>query len=457
MLKNVFAQLKKINDKGSFTRNVSITSTWNILGILTQFILSPIITRLYTPAQYGGFALYNTIIINVVLISSLRYSEAIVITDSPEKRNNVVSLAFILAAITTSLSALAVFLFQTPIQELIGSTWPFHYIYIIPVAILLGAALEILVTLNVWRRKFFGNGLAGFLTNGLSRSFTILYALAFEARVMGLVSGDLVGKVVGITSILASFRRLKQGVVSFYKSVTFNGMRVVAKQYRHFPLYTLPTNLLILFSGHLPIYFFQIKFTSGVVGAYALSSSLLEMINRLIPYSLAGVFFPKAMDLKNVSDEHLMEKLYKLYRAVFLLSIGIFTILGLFSKYLFPLVFGDSWATAGIYMGLLSLYYSFHFVAISISDVYKVINRQRFLLVATIFSVLIKLLVIVSAEILDAGVINTLFWFCIGSSLGAIIQIMGVFVIFRYKVLEVALSLLAMMAFFVLLTYLANF
>jgi O-antigen/teichoic acid export membrane protein len=457
MLKNVFDQFRKIKDEGSFTRNVSITSTWNVMGILSQFILSPVITRLYTPAQYGGFALYNTIVINVVLISSLRYSEAIVISESFGKRNNIVSLAFLLALTTTFLSALAVYLFQQPIQQFIGSTWPAQYIYIIPLAVFLGATLEILITVNVGRRKFFSNGLAGFLTHFSSRSSTILYALAIEARVMGLVSGDLAGKAIGITGVLASFRHLRRSLASFSETVSIEGMRMVARLYSHFPLYTLPTNLLILFSGHLPIYFFQLQFTSGVVGSYALSSSLLEMINRLIPYSLAGVFFPKARDLKSVSDEHLMEKLYKLYWAVFILSIGIFSILCLFSKYIFPFVFGESWSTAGIFMGILSLYYSFHFIAVSISDVYKVINKQRFFLIATIISVFLKLLVIVFAVLMKADIAITLFWFCISSALGAIIQILGVFVIFRFRVLKVVLSLSVMMAFFVLLTYFANF
>lgn len=457
MLKNTFDQFQRIRDKGSFTRNVSITSTWNVLGILAQFTLSPIITRLYTPDQYGGFALFNTIVANVVLISSLRYSEAIVISDGPERRNNVVSLAFVLVLITTTLSAAAVVFFEDAIQRFIGVVWPVSFIYIIPVAIFFGGTLEILVTINAWRRKFFNNGLAGFLTNLGSRSFTIFYGMVIQAKVIGLVSGDLVGKAIGITSVLASFKGLVGSLITFFKGSTLNGMRSAAKLYSQFPLYTLPTNLLILFSGHLPIYFFQLQFTTGAVGSYALSSSLLEMINRLIPYSLAGVFFPKAMDLKNVSNEHLMEKVYKLYWAVFFLSIGIFTFLCLFSKYIFPWVFGSSWATAGVYMGILSLYYSFHFIAISIADVYKVINKQRFLLVATIISVSLKLLVIALAIYFKIDVIDTLFWFCVGSSIGTIIQILGIFVIFRFKVSRVALSLLAMMTLFVLLTYLVNF
>jgi len=456
MLKKVLFQINKVKEEGSFIRNVTIVSTWNVLGILTQFILSPIITRLYTPDQYGSFALFSTIIVNAVLLSSLRYSEAIVITETPEQRNNTVFLSFVLVSGTTILSVLGTFLFQHQLQEFIGVVWPSYFIYVIPLAIFLGGTLEILLTINVWRRKFFSNGLAGFLTNILSRFFTISYAFFFQANAGGLVGGDLVGKVVGITGVLASFSNLKSKIYTFCRGLNINAIKLTASRYIQFPLYTLPTNLFILLSASLPIYFFQFQYTSVVVGYYALSSSLLEMINRLIPYSVASVFLPKAVELEKVSSKHLAETAYKLYGVIFVLSIVVFSGFSLFSKFIFPLIFGASWETAGIYMGILSLYYSFHFIAISLSEVYKVLGKQRFLLVSTVISVLLKSFAIFLAVYFDANVLEAIFWFCLANAIGSIIQIVGVFVILRFKVWQVCLSLLAMMMMFILLTTLVN-
>ncbi len=457
MLKRILFQFNKIREVGSFARNVSITSTWNILGILSQFILSPVITRLYAPDQYGSFAIFNTMVVNAVLISNLRYSEAIVVTEGKQQRNSVIFLSFVLVLVTVVASSVVTILFQDQIQAFIGVQWPGYFLYIIPVAIFFGGTVEILLIVNVWRRKFFNNGLAGFLTNLLSRSFTICYALFFPAKTAGLVTGDLVGKIVGIAGILISFRNLKSTVITFFESVSVSGIRVSARLYRHFPLYTLPTNLLILFSGHLPIYFFQIQFTSGVVGYYALSSSLLEMINRLIPYSIAGVFLPKAMDLKRISMQHLKETVFKLYVIITILSVVIFSGFAIFSKYLFPWVFGASWKTAGIFMGILALQYSFHFISISLAEIYKVIGKQRYLLKITVLSVILKVLVVCLSVYFNANVINAILGFCLAGAVGSIIQILVIFIIFDYKQYQVSLSLLAMMTLFVLLTYFVNF
>lgn len=457
MLKKVLFQFNKVKEQGSFIRNVTIVSTWNVLGILSQFILSPIITRLYTPDQYGSFALFSTIVVNAVLVSSLRYSEAIVITKTPEQRNNTIFLSFILVLSITILSILGTFLFQNQLQKFIGVALPNYFIYVIPMAILLGGVLEILLTINVWRGKFFNNGFAGFLTNILSRCFTISDAVFFQANVVGLIGGDLVGKMVGVTGVLLSFKNLKSKIYTFCRGFNFNAIKLAAHHYIQFPLYTLPTNLFILLSGSLPIYFFQFQYTSGVVGYYALSSSLLEMINRLIPYSVASVFLPKAVELKKISLTHLAETAYKLYGVILILSIGIFSGFSLFSRYIFPWIFGASWETAGIYMGILSLYYSFHFIAISLSEVYKVLGKQRFLLVTTVISVLLKSFAIFLAVYFEENVLNAIFWFCIANSIGSIIQILGVFVIFRFKVWQVCFSLLTMMAMFIILIRLVNF
>lgn len=457
MLKGILIQLNKIREEGSFTRNVSITSTWNVLGILSQFILSPIITRLYSPDQYGSFAVFNAIVVNAVLVSNLRYGEAIVVTEGKEQRNNMILLSFTLVMVTTFVSSIGTFVFQYQIQKFIGVEWPGYFLYVIPLAIFLGGTVEILLTINVWRRKFFNNGLAGFLTNLFSRCFTIFYAMPFQAKTAGLVAGDLVGKIVGITGILMSFKNFKIKILAFFESTSRNGVRLSAAAYKHFPLYTLPTNLLILFSGHLPIYFFQIQFTSGVVGYYALSSSLLEMVNRLIPYSIAGVFLPKAIDLKKISTQHLTETVYKLYWIVLILSVLIFSGFSLLSKYLFPWIFGISWETAGVFMGILALQYSFHFISISLAEIYKVINKQKYLLVITILSVFLKLTVVLLSIYVDADVINTILSFSIVGAIGSIIQILVIFIIFKHKLFQVSFSLLVMMILFLLLTYFVNF
>lgn len=456
MWRNIGLQINKIRQEGTFIRYVSIVTSWNIAISLIQFVLSPIITRLYSPEQYGVFALFNTIVTNLVLIGSLRYTEAIVVTETPGQRNNAIALSFLSIVAVSLLATAVIFLGSEYILQFIGVSWPEYLLYLVPVATVLGGGLEILVSTNVSRKKFLNNGLSGFSLNLLSRGFNIFYALNIQARAIGLVWGDITGKVAGILVALFSFGNLKNTLGRFNQSISWTGVRKVAYQYKNFPFYTLPTNLLMLLSGHLPIYFFTIQFNSQVVGNYALSSSLLEIVNRLIPYSIAGVFLPKAMELKKMSLQHLSESTYKLYWAMFWVALLIFSGFAMLGKIMFPFVFGESWQTAGIYVAILSLQYAVNFIAISLSDVYKVLSKQRFYLNAIIFSVILKFGILLLSVQIGLNEKYALLWFCLAGCIGSMVQIVGIFKTLDFRILKVVLSLLSLMTALTAIIFIVN-
>ena len=305
---------------------------------------------------------------------------------------------------------------------------------------------------------FFSNGLAGFLVNITSRGFTILNGLFFQPNVLGLIGGDLTGKITGVLSILlSSVRNFKSKLRDFHDSITIHGMKSVARLYKHFPIFNLPTNILASFSAHLPILFFQAQFTSAVVGSYALGGSLLEIVNRLIPYSMASVFLRKAIELRQTSVKSLAEGTYKLYWVIFSLSVIIFSGFALLSKIVFPWIFGPSWKIAGLYASILSVQYAFQFIAVALSEVYKVIEKQRFLLTTTFVSLILKIGIIASVVLFGVNEIHALLWFCIGGALGSILQIVGIFINFRFKIWNVSLSLFLLMFALITIIYTMNF
>jgi O-antigen/teichoic acid export membrane protein len=256
-----------------------------------------------------------------------------------------------------------------------------------------------------------------------------------------MISGDLVGKFLGILSVLVSGKGSLGGFRSFYRSISKNRILFILKKYKSFPYYFLPSNVLANLSAHLPLYFFQIQFGSGTVGAYALASSMLEIINRVIPYSLSPVFLQKGIELKQISHVHLAERVYKLFLVMLLLATIIFSGFALFGKILFPFAFGKNWVMAGSFSTILAIQFAFNFVSVAISEIYVVMNKQRFLLVNSILTVVLKFIAIAVIIILKLEVINALLVYSVFTSIGGTLLILGVFVILRYKVLIVGILL----------------
>lgn len=457
MLQKIITELRKINNPGSFVRNVSIASSWNTAIILLQLVLSPIITRLYAPSEYGLFALYNSIVLNIILLSSLRYTDAIVVVETRHQRNNIVFLCINLLFLVSSIVFLTVYLFQDLIIRFIDSSRLGSFVYIIPFAILVGGIIEILLLVNVSRRKFYTNGFSGFILNLISRATTIGYGTFAPAKAIGLVGGDLLGKIASIIALMFSFNKISKSIKYFLTSISLKEMKSVAKMYVRFPFYILPNNIIISLSGHLPIYFLQVQFDSAVVGSFALASSLLEIINRLIPYSVASVFFPKAMELKKFSEEKLFAGVYKLYWLMLVVSIIIFSFIAILGESIFPWIFGDSWLLAGKFLSLLCIQYAFNFVAVSLAEIYKVIDKQKFLLVTTVLAVFLKIFVIYLIIALRLDASFALILFGVAGALGSILQVTGIFFIFNYRKWKVLFSFIFMMLVLLLFNYLSTF
>jgi len=450
MLEPFILQLKKIRQKGSFVRNVSIASTWSVGIILTQFFLSPIITRLYSPEEYGVYALFSSIVVNIAVFGSLKYNEAIVLASSNRQRNNTVFLSFMFVVMFSLITCIIVFFFKDSIADFFQVKSSGDFLYLVSFGVLLTSTFEIFANINIGRKRYFNNGMSGFVNGLIARSYNIIHAWFISASFTGLITGDFLGKITGITSMLFSFNNLSSTLRSFWNSVSIKTMMVIAKQHKSFPLYFLPSSILIYLSGHLPIYFFQLQFGSMVVGAYALASSLLEIFNRFIPYALAPVFLQKATELKRISHNHLCQKAYRLFLYTLGISTIIFSGVALFSTLIFPILFGGSWEMAGSFAAILAIQYAFYFVAVALSEMYNVMGRQRFLLGNSVLTVLLKIIAVVVISYMGLHDQDALLVYSLVSSIGGIFLIVGVFVILNYKVWYVSVWLLLSMTILLL-------
>jgi O-antigen/teichoic acid export membrane protein len=450
MWETFFLQVQKFRQKGSFVHHLSVATSWNIAIAATQFILSPIITRLYTPAQYGVFALMNSIIAGISLFSSFKYSEAILLTETKEARHRATGLAFGLLQATTLLSFIAIFIFHNSVSDFLNMPRATLLPYIIPIGVLLTGILEILLNINASKKNYFLNGLSGFISALSARGSNIIAALAFGPATASLLLGDFIGRVLAIISLLTSFKGNVGSVSLLVKSYKISVLKSTAKFYRSFPLYALPSSLLTTLSSHLPLYFFQVQYGSLVVGSFALASSLLEIINRLVPYTVSTVFLQKAKDLKSSSLNDLADGVYRLFKYALTLSTLLFLFVAVSSSALLPWAFGENWKTAGHITAILALYYAFNFVSVSLSEVFKVMDRQRLLLTTSLFSAALKVLAIIIVAVNSIEITHGVLFFSVAGALGSILQLACVFYIiknyFWKSLLWVVLSLIILLS-----------
>lgn len=95
--------------KGRFARSVTVLAGGAVLGQAITVLVSPILTRLYSPEDFGVFGVYASILGIVTVIASLRYEYALPLPEDDAIAANILALCFLLLLGMTGLIALLVY------------------------------------------------------------------------------------------------------------------------------------------------------------------------------------------------------------------------------------------------------------------------------------------------------------------------------------------------------------
>ena len=95
---------------GAFGRHVVTLASGTAIGQLLLFIAVPVLTRIYSPADYGALGVFSSTLHMLVVLASLRYEQAIPLPEDEDVARSLLGLTFVLMAAMTSLVSLLVWL-----------------------------------------------------------------------------------------------------------------------------------------------------------------------------------------------------------------------------------------------------------------------------------------------------------------------------------------------------------
>jgi O-antigen/teichoic acid export membrane protein len=149
--------MKKIV-RSEFAANVLRLMTGTTLSQLITFMLMPILSRLYSPEDFGIYAFYTSMITLLVVFSTGRYELAIPL---PKEKSDAWQILLLSFLILTGFSALVFFLvmfFNQPIVDFLGRPNLKNWLYLLPVFVFLTGAYNIFTLwfhrLSLWSCVF---------------------------------------------------------------------------------------------------------------------------------------------------------------------------------------------------------------------------------------------------------------------------------------------------------------
>ncbi|WP_349290623.1 lipopolysaccharide biosynthesis protein [Crenobacter caeni] len=357
---------------GGFARNVTLLAGGAALSQLLPLMAAPLLTRLYTPADFGVLAIYTAWLSSLAVLMTARYDMAIVLPreDADAARLMVLSLALSFALSLVAIPPL--WLAGDTLAAWAGEASLARLLPWLPLSLWLAGLMQAFTSWNNRHQRYRANA-GGRLALGGSLVGVQLAAGFAGMGATGLVLGQVAGQAA---STLVQAWQDMRGRFGWRRGVDRAGLAGVARRYREFPLINAPHAFVASLQDMLTVTLLTAASGSATVGLYGLLMRVLKLPAALVGQAVAQVAY-RDLAAAHAAHEPLRPLLARLMAILFALALPPFVVIVLWGDALFAWVFGETWRQAGEYARMLAPYILFHFVASPLGMVPLVIGRQR--------------------------------------------------------------------------------
>lgn len=383
----------KLIPKNRFVLGVGMLAGGTAFAQGLAVLISPVLTRLYSPDEFGVFALYVSILAVIVVPASLCYQFAIPLPEEDESAANLLVLSLAINIILSVMLTIIIIFWHDWLAELVNIPELSLVLWVLPIS-MLGAGIY--QTLNYWimRRQAY----IRILHTKWKQSLTmVLIQVSFgvwNAGTLGLVFGDTAGKVAGTgTLAVSSWRESKQ----LFRRVSLKGLTRVAYRYRRFPLLSSWSTVINSAGSQIPVLFLTAYYSPEVVGWYALCSRVLGVPLNIISGAVGQVYMAESARMALESPHELFKLFWKTLKTVLIIGVPIVGLIAMIAPWSFSLVFGGEWKGAGLYLQIFCPMFLLDLAANSIGGSIDVLERQDLHAIREIMRICVMLLSVLIA------------------------------------------------------------
>lgn len=346
---------------------LSGTALAQLIGVLA----SPLLTRLYSPAEFGIFSVYTTVVTILCTVGCLRYELAVMLPRRSSTALLVLKLCLRLALLSAIFSAVII----VPAHQLLGRWFDFgDYSYLLlfaPLSLGLAASYQALSSWSIRQKNY--KQLAWSKTNQSIPQTLIQLSLGLTPLgAAGLVAGEVTGRLLGVATLLRSNNIKRQHTRGSSKR-----MWQVAAHYKDYPLFSSGSALLNQAALLAPTFFISTIYGAEAAGWYALVVRLLALPMDLIAQTILTIYMAEASSLWRERSPGLRKLMWKTVAGGFAISVVPALLLIRYGENLFGWVFGSEWQSAGRFAGIMAIAFMFRFAISPISQTLNMLGGQK--------------------------------------------------------------------------------
>lgn len=405
------------------SRNVATLISGTVISQFIAILVSPILTRIYSPDDYGVFGVYASIVGIVGVIITLKFDAAILLPKENGKAIRLKNLTQRIVLIGSLFSLLVLVIFKNQILTILNTPELGYWVLLTIISI---SSLGFFNLFNAMlnRYKDYKAIAASKISKTTGTTLSQLGIGFFNFGFVGLILGKVIGDIISlITSKVLLNRNSVYSAEAKHTEYSSNWNKLV-NEYQEFPKVTVPRALLNTMTSNFPIFILSAFFLSSVVGNFTQSLKVTYLPVTIIGASTYEVFSKKVTEVYN-SGQSIYNISIKTTIKLSILGFIPFLTLIIFAPKIFAFVFGIEWYDAGRYTQLLAPYLYLVFITSPLAYLPILLNQQKKALIIDLIHLILRVFtlfigVLSNKSDLAIGLLSlaglmvvsyTLFWF----------------------------------------------
>jgi O-antigen/teichoic acid export membrane protein len=192
---------QRFEPKSEFSRNILTLMTGTIIAQAIPIAISPILTRIYRPEDFGLYAIFVAIITILGSVASGRYELAIMLPKKDEDAINIFALGILITVGMTAFITILVVVLNDFIVSLLNNQEIGFWLYFIPVSVFFVGCFNLLNVFNNRCENYIDIKNSQILKSTTSVIVQLLVGL-IKQGVTGLISGQILSQAIANMQLL---------------------------------------------------------------------------------------------------------------------------------------------------------------------------------------------------------------------------------------------------------------
>ncbi|MAX66807.1 MAG: oligosaccharide flippase family protein [Bacteriovoracaceae bacterium] len=384
---------------GHIKKKLLIALSGTALAQVIHLLFTPILTRVYTPKEFGELALLIALSGISAALATGKYDLAIIVANNNEKEalNNGIKKLSIIVSIILIIFALSSFFLE-------NEQYTILFLFLSLISFYRGKYLSQRAILNTYGK--YSHMATGKIIENTSNGILALLLSFLGLSQVGLMLAKTLSFIIPAYYYESlSKKLLPRNLQDPPSSVD------VFKKYKNFPKYSVLSELLTQLNLGFAIFAFTYLYGKEIAGHISMTTRVLSLPINFIGLAFLDVFKEKATHdyFKNGNFKSIFLKFFYTLSALGLLG---FLAISLWGEFLFEFVLGEQWKTAGTFATIAILLYSIRLVSSPLGFAFYLVQKQKQEMFFKISILLFSILSLTYAANINASAIYAMKIYC---------------------------------------------